>query len=215
MHTAGELPNSQTIEGACRDHAQDALPIREAIRRSALFLFSNHGFHAISIRRLAASVGLHPGSLYVHFETKQDVLAELIEEYEHNLTLSIQTNLNAPSGQKELELYVRTNLTFRIEHRESTVLAIHDYRFLAPEAQQQIDSTRIYRKRLLIQILQKILGTAQKSPDFLAAGIESVIQIAAHEFRCDISICIKKHTARTYRLALNMLGLPALVKQLD
>lgn len=43
-------------------------------------LFSKGGYHATSIRDVAAAVGMLPGSLYYHFESKEDLLIAVYEK---------------------------------------------------------------------------------------------------------------------------------------
>ncbi|MBI2314408.1 MAG: TetR/AcrR family transcriptional regulator [Betaproteobacteria bacterium] len=43
-------------------------------------LFRQKGYHAASIRDVAAAVGMLPGSLYYHFASKEDLLVAVYEE---------------------------------------------------------------------------------------------------------------------------------------
>lgn len=52
---------------------------KEKILNSALNLFSTKGYSAVSVRNIAAEVGIRASSLYNHFESKQDILDELIK----------------------------------------------------------------------------------------------------------------------------------------
>ncbi|WP_409457130.1 TetR/AcrR family transcriptional regulator [Pseudomonas oryzihabitans] len=52
------------------------------ILQVACHLFSQHGYKAVGMRQLAKRVGVQPGSLYYHIESKQSLLYELIERYE-------------------------------------------------------------------------------------------------------------------------------------
>ena len=48
------------------------------ILNSALNLFSSKGYNAVSVRAIASEVGIKASSLYNHFQSKQDILDELI-----------------------------------------------------------------------------------------------------------------------------------------
>ena len=50
----------------------------EAIRKAGLRLIFEHGYEAMSLRQLAAEVGIQAGSLYNHIATKQELLFVLI-----------------------------------------------------------------------------------------------------------------------------------------
>ena len=53
---------------------------KEQILNAALTLFSEKGYNAVSVRHIAAEVGIKASSLYNHFENKQDILHELVEK---------------------------------------------------------------------------------------------------------------------------------------
>ena len=48
------------------------------VRNAALKRFAASGYAAVSMREIAADVGVQPGALYNHFPTKQDILKDLM-----------------------------------------------------------------------------------------------------------------------------------------
>lgn len=61
-------------------------------------MFSKRGYHATSIRDVAAAVGMLPGSLYYHFESKEDLL---IAVYEKGVRRISDAVTEAASGQTD------------------------------------------------------------------------------------------------------------------
>ena len=51
---------------------------RGRILVAGLKLFADRGFHATSIRDVAAAAGVQSASLYSHFPSKESILAELV-----------------------------------------------------------------------------------------------------------------------------------------
>ncbi len=51
---------------------------RGRILRAALGLFSEYGFHGTSIRQIASRVGINPATLYAHYLSKEQILADLV-----------------------------------------------------------------------------------------------------------------------------------------
>ena len=51
---------------------------RGRILRAALGLYSGYGFHGTSIRQIASQVGINPATLYAHYPSKEQILAELV-----------------------------------------------------------------------------------------------------------------------------------------
>jgi AcrR family transcriptional regulator len=48
---------------------------------AAMTAFAKRGFHASSMRQLAAEVGATPAALWRHFESKEDLLAAVLEKW--------------------------------------------------------------------------------------------------------------------------------------
>ena len=55
---------------------------RELILQTALRLFSQKGFEAVSVRDIAAELELTAPALYVHFKSKQDILEAILRRME-------------------------------------------------------------------------------------------------------------------------------------
>jgi AcrR family transcriptional regulator len=49
------------------------------LRRAAVRLFREHGYHGTSMQHLAEDLGLHRGSLYHYIDSKEDLLFEIVE----------------------------------------------------------------------------------------------------------------------------------------
>ncbi len=66
--------------GPHRRRGRGRVTSAEAVRAAALRLFAERGYHATSMRDIAAAVGTHAGSLYNHMESKEDLLLGLLRE---------------------------------------------------------------------------------------------------------------------------------------
>ena len=56
--------------------------MKERILRTALKLFAQEGYEAVSISRIAGALGLSKGALYRHYRDKRDVLDSIVREME-------------------------------------------------------------------------------------------------------------------------------------
>ena len=56
--------------------------MKEKILRTALRLFAQEGYEAVSISRIAGALGLSKGALYRHYRDKRDVLDSIVREME-------------------------------------------------------------------------------------------------------------------------------------
>ncbi|PJJ53171.1 TetR/AcrR family transcriptional regulator [Hymenobacter chitinivorans] len=59
---------------------QKQLDKAEAIRQAALAMIVEEGFHGLSMPRLAARAGIAPGTIYLYFQNRQDLLDTLYLE---------------------------------------------------------------------------------------------------------------------------------------
>nr|AGS53079.1 transcriptional regulator, TetR/AcrR family [uncultured bacterium contig00036] len=59
----------------------DALTTKEKIMDAAARLFSDKGYDCVSMRDIAAVVGIQAASIYNHFPSKRDILLSLYEFY--------------------------------------------------------------------------------------------------------------------------------------
>ncbi|WP_277605449.1 TetR/AcrR family transcriptional regulator [Glycomyces sp. L485] len=54
---------------------------RERIQRTAIALFSEHGYERTSLREIAEHLGVTKAALYYHFKTKEDIAASFFDSY--------------------------------------------------------------------------------------------------------------------------------------
>ena len=77
--TAQDLAEDQRL----RDHSpdlwsEDLADVRRRLLTSAVRCFAMNGYHATTTRDISVGVGLSPAALYVHFESKELVLYEIM-----------------------------------------------------------------------------------------------------------------------------------------
>lgn len=133
-----------------------ALPTFDRIRMTASDMFCRDGYKSVGMRRLAAAVGIKPGSLYNHIDSKQALLYDLIVEYELSL-LNAFRGLSAGRGRSSLRLV--SALWERVEkyvsqNRSLAVLACKECCNLNPT---QSDNISIIRRKRILELC-RLLG---------------------------------------------------------
>lgn len=123
-----------------------------AIRRAGLRLIHRHGFEAVSLRALAAEVGLQPASLYNHIRTKQDLLFTLIRQHMEALLAQTDTALAAcargPTGR--LRAFIAHHVLYHLERKADVFVANFELRALEPQNYAAIVALRrAYEARLI------------------------------------------------------------------
>ena len=80
------------------------MSIKLKILEEALVLFSDIGYEGTSMRRLAQSVGIKAASLYNHFDSKEAILRELVENNGPKFTLEMLRRLEQTGESPEFIL---------------------------------------------------------------------------------------------------------------
>lgn len=74
-----------------KDETAPAESTKEKIFRTAVELFAAQGFHATTVRQIAAAVGIKESSLYNHFRSKDAMLEAILAYYEEGFAGALPT----------------------------------------------------------------------------------------------------------------------------
>lgn len=115
-----------------------------AIREAALRLIARLGYEALSMRRLAAEVGLAPGALYRYFPTKQAILYRLLQRHMEEL-FEAWEDVRLPTGcdpVERLETFTRFHVGHHLPRGEGVFLSYMELRSLDDANFQAIQRMR-------------------------------------------------------------------------
>ncbi len=125
-----------------------------AIHEAGLQLIYAKGYDAMSLRDLAAKVGLQPGSLYNHITTKQALLFKLIDNHMIALHERISEALDGIDDPRQrLEAFVAFHLTYHIERKREVFIGSAELRSLEPKNRRRIVTQRHAYENILADIL--------------------------------------------------------------
>jgi AcrR family transcriptional regulator len=116
---------------------------RRRILEAALGLFAEKGFAGASIRDIATAAGIQSASLYAHYASKEQILADLVllgHEDHH-------ARLRAVSG---LDALVREHVRWHAEHPRLAVVVNAELHALSPELAAPALALRDRSTQLLI-----------------------------------------------------------------
>ncbi len=112
---------------------------RQRYLREAARLFSERGFHAVSIDAVGAAVGVSGPALYRHFSSKEDVLAQILLDASESLLHGMEEILHANStGEGTLTRLVDFHLDFALSSREVIRLQDRELATLPPERNREV-----------------------------------------------------------------------------
>ncbi|KFE34137.1 TetR family transcriptional regulator [Thioclava atlantica] len=124
------------------------------IRAEAQRLFARHGFAAVSMRQIAAAVGVQAGALYLYTSDKEALLFDLLKTHMDELIAAWRAE--APAGAEPLaalEAFVRFHIRFNLERAEVVFLSYMELRNLSEENFAVIEGLRKTYETELEQIL--------------------------------------------------------------
>ncbi|MAM24392.1 MAG: TetR family transcriptional regulator [Rhodobacteraceae bacterium] len=131
------------------------------VRDAALRLFARTGYAAVSMRAIAAEVGVQAGALYNYTADKQSLLYELMRDHMVELLDAAQDDEALPPEER-LRRFVEFHIAFHSRRPEEVFIAYMELRNLTPENFQRIEALRQrYERRL-----ERILRDGVESGDF-------------------------------------------------
>ncbi len=108
--------------------------------RAAAKLFREKGFERTTVRDLAAAVGLQSGSLFHHFDSKEAILFEVIEEAMQTSIRRLKESVGTEDPPKlKMKALIRTELENVLgDTREGLAVAFFEWRGLNKENQLRL-----------------------------------------------------------------------------
>jgi AcrR family transcriptional regulator len=137
-----------------------AVDSRQEILRTAARLFQQRGYDATSMNDVAAALKLSKGGLYHHFQSKDEILYEIMN---HAMEITEERVLNPVRGIADAEERLRALIRLHIEvvlsprDREITVM-LHENHPLPPSLRKRING----RKKDYVHFLEKLMGEVQE-----------------------------------------------------
>jgi AcrR family transcriptional regulator len=132
---------------------------RQEILRTAARLFQQRGYDATSMNDVAAALRLSKGGLYHHFQSKDEILFEIMD---HAMEITQERVLKPVRGISDPEERLRALIRLHIEvvlsprDREITVM-LHENHPLPPGLRKRINA----RKKDYIHFLESLMAEVQ------------------------------------------------------
>ena len=133
---------------------------RQEILRTAARLFQQQGYDATSMNDVAAALKLSKGGLYHHFQSKDEILFNLMDHAMEITQQRVMVPVRAISDPEEalrtlIHLHIEVVLNWR--DREVTVM-LHENHPLPPNLRRRINS----RKKDYIHFVETLIAEVQK-----------------------------------------------------
>src|ERR1700758_4475271 len=140
---------------------ETAVDSRQEILRTAARLFQQRGYDATSMNDVAAALKLSKGGLYHHFQSKDEILFEIMN---HAMEITQERVINPVRGIADAQERLRALIRLHIEvvlsprDREITVM-LHENNPLPPTLRRRINT----RKKEYIHFVESLMSDVQRA----------------------------------------------------
>ena len=145
---------------------------RDAILESAAALFRRQGYSATTLRQIASLAKIEAGSVYYYFDSKEEILEEVLERGLRHVYESVKVAVKGAEGathRKRIALAIEAHLLALLESSEYTSANIRIYGQL-PE---RLKKSHRPLRRAYAKYWDKLFHDAQRARE-IRADIEIV-----------------------------------------
>ena len=136
---------------------------RQEILRTAARLFQQRGYDATSMNDVAAALKLSKGGLYHHFQSKDEILFEIMNhamEITEERVLAPVRSIADPEARLRALIRLHIEVVLSPQDREITVM-LHENHPLPPVLRRRINA----RKKDYVHFVENLVADAQKKRD--------------------------------------------------
>src|ERR1700728_5083800 len=148
-------------EAAVDSRHEPRLEPRQEILRTAARLFQQQGYDATSMNDVAAALKLSKGGLYHHFQSKDEILFEIMNhamEITQELVMAPVRRIVGPEERLRALIRLHIEVVLSPRDREITVM-LHENHPLPPSLRKRINT----RKKDYIHFLESLMAEVQRS----------------------------------------------------
>lgn len=136
------------------------------VRAAAQRLFARYGYAAVTMRQIAAEVGMQAGALYRYTPDKQALLVDLMETHLTELLAAHDALPPCPDALAALEQFTRFHIRFHAARVDAVFIAYMELRALEPANFAKVEAMRRTYEARLAAILQAGVAAGQmRLPD--------------------------------------------------
>lgn len=126
------------------------------VRDAALTLFAERGYHATSMRDIAAALKLQAPSLYNHVTAKQEILRDVMADTMHALMKSVRGALATTEDTvDQLRRAAETHVRYHARHHREVRVGNHEIAALEEPHRSTISGLRREYSRLFVRLVER------------------------------------------------------------
>lgn len=187
----------------------DRLHSADTIRTAALLAFHERGYHGTSVRDIARRSHLSVAALYHHYESKQQMLVDLVNRYMDALLVElVRAHSEAPLGpSSRLAAMVHAHVSFHLDHPEMARVGNSEIRRLNPTDAAAVIDKRDRETALFAGVVQAGVDSADFAVEHPREAVRAILEmcVAVLDWYEDYEGTRPSDVAESYvQLALNI-----------
>lgn len=160
---------------------------REAIVITSVDVINEFGIHGLSTREVARRQGISEGTIFKHFQTKNELILAILEHYsQFDADLAESINLKKLTPTKAIYYLINALAEYYQNYPQITVISqAYDVLSSEPELKAKVKEIFLYR----VNLIQELIAEAQKCGEISqGADSEKLSNIILGSFN---SICLR------------------------
>lgn len=161
-------------------------PPKRRLYETAIELFGQLGFHAVSIRDIANALGQQSSAIYFHVPSKQELLYDLacIGHRSHYESLRDALMGAGADPVEQLRAVVVAHLEMHLDYPSMARLTNRELRALTPEQLQDVLAIRTRSEQIFIDVIERgvKLGSFTSADPFLDAKVIGAMGVRLPEW---------------------------------
>jgi len=140
---------------------ETAVDSRQEILRTAARLFQQQGYDATSMNDVAAALKLSKGGLYHHFQSKDEILFDLMDhamEITQERVINPVRDIADPEERLRMLIRLHIEVVLSVRDREITVM-LHENHPLSPSLRRRINT----RKKDYVHFVESLIAEVQRA----------------------------------------------------
>jgi AcrR family transcriptional regulator len=172
------LAEAATISVDGRSSSRRGPATREAIDAAALELFAELGYHATSMRAIAAAAGVRPAAIYHWYPSKEAILVGFQDEFMDRLTEKVVAAVEEHENPAlRLAAAVREHVAYHGLHQREAFVTDSEIRALADSARDALLAQRdAYQRRFVAMIEAGVEAGSLRTSDPRVAAFAILLQ---------------------------------------
>jgi AcrR family transcriptional regulator len=148
-------PAATVAEPAAGSRRARGPETREAIHAAAIELFARLGYHATSMRAIAAAAEVQPAAIYHWYPSKEAILVRLQDDFMDRLTEKVVAALDAQDAPAlKLAAAVREHVVFHGLHRREAFVTDSEIRALTDGPRQALIAQRDEYQATFVELIR-------------------------------------------------------------